>query len=129
MQNRIVIRFLDGRMVKGRTGDFFPNKQWFHVVDKATEKTTRVDVTKLKGVFFVKDYEGNPGYKEQYYNGERTGLGKKVKVCFKDGETITGYTSGFSPTKLGFFLFPADPNSNTEKIFVINVATDEISFE
>ncbi len=127
MQNRIVLHYRDGRIAKGRTGDFFPDKQWFHVIDKETGKTTRVDITKLKGIFFVKDYDGDPDYKE-HYNGERTGFGKKVKVCFKDGEAITGYTAGFSPTKPGFFLFPSDSKSNTEKIFVINVATDEITF-
>lgn len=127
MQNRIVLHYRDGRIAKGRTGDFFPDKQWFHVIDKETEKTTRVDITKLKGIFFVKDFDGDPEYQEQY-SGARTGLGKKVKVAFKDGEAVTGYTPGFSPTKPGFFLFPSDPGCNTEKIFVINVATDEITF-
>ena len=127
MHNRIVLHYGDRRVIKGSTGDFFPDKQWFHFTDKDTEKASRVDITKLKGIFFVKDYGGNPAYQERY-DGERKGLGKKVKVTFKDGEAITGYTSGFSPHKPGFFLFPSDPNSNTEKIFVIIVATEEISF-
>ena len=115
--------------MKGTTGDFFPNKQWFHCTENGAEKPTRVDLAKLKGVFFVKDYNGNAEYQEQYqYNGERTGLGKKVKVTFKDGEAILGYTPGFSPNKPGFFLFPADPNSNTEKVFVVNESTKDITF-
>jgi hypothetical protein len=127
MQNRIVLHYGDGQIMKGNTGDFFPDKQWFHVTDKETEKTNRVDVTKLKGIFFVKDYTGSPEYQERY-DGERTGLGKKVKVTFKDGEAVIGYTPGFSPNKPGFFLFPSDPTSNTEKIFVLIAATEEITF-
>ncbi len=127
VQNRIVLHYGDGRIVKGNTGDFFPDKQWFHVTDKTTEKANRVDLSKLKGIFFVKDYDGNPEYQERN-DVERTGLGKKVKVCFKDGEAIVGYTPGFSPNKAGFFLFPSDPKSNTEKIYVVNAATEEITF-
>ncbi|MFZ5861976.1 MAG: DUF6982 domain-containing protein [Nitrospirota bacterium] len=127
MQNRIVIHFGDGRIVKGSTGDFFPNKQWFHLVEKDSGKSNRIDVAKLKGIFFVKDYDGQPEYRH-CNDVERSGLGKRVKVSFKDGESIVGYTSGFSPTKPGFFLFPADGNGNTEKIFVVSVATEEISF-
>ena len=126
IQNRIVLHYCDGRIIKGSTGDFFPDKQWFHVTEKDTTIPSRVDLTKLKGIFFVKDYDGNPDH-EASYDGDRKGLGKKVKVCFKDGESIVGYTSGFSPNKPGFFLFPADVNGNTEKIFVVSVATEEIS--
>jgi hypothetical protein len=127
MQNRIVLHYCDGRIVKGSTNDFFPDKPWFHFTEKGTDKTDKVDITKLKGVFFVKDYEGSPEYRERYEIG-RNGLGKKVKVSFKDGEAIIGYTTGISPGKTGFFLFPSDPHSNTEKIFVIQSATEEITF-
>jgi hypothetical protein len=127
IQNRIVLHYSDGRIIKGSTGDFFPDKQWFHLTEKDTATASRVDVTKLKGIFFVRTFDGNPDY-ESSYDAERKGLGKKVKVCFKDGESIVGYTSGFSPTKPGFFLFPADASGNTEKIFVVSIATEEIKF-
>jgi hypothetical protein len=96
MQNRIVLHYGDGRLVKGSTGDFFPDKQWFHCTENGSAKPTRVDVSKLKGIFFVKDYDGNAAYREQY-NGERTGLGKKVKVTFKDGEAILEVHTGLFP--------------------------------
>jgi hypothetical protein len=127
IQNRIVLHFCDGRIIKGSTGDFFPDKQWFHITEKGTSTANRVDITKLKGVFFVRDYDGNPDY-EVSYDGERKGLGRKVKVLFKDGESVVGYTSGFSPAKPGFFLFPADANGNTEKVFVVTGATEDIQF-
>jgi hypothetical protein len=127
MLNRIVLHYRDGRIMKGSTGDFSSDKPWFHFTERDTEKTCKVDITKLKGIFFVKDYEGSPGYGERYEIG-RNGLGTKVEVYFKDGETIIGYTTGASPGRGGFFLFPADPHSNTEKIFVIQEATEEIRF-
>ena len=29
--NKVVVRFTDGRVLKGTTADFFPNKDTFHV--------------------------------------------------------------------------------------------------
>lgn len=127
MQNLIVLHFLGGEIIRGSTSDFFPDKKWFHFTDKDTGQTMKIDFGKLKGIFFVKDFEGSPEYQERYDIG-RKGLGKKVKVSFKDGETIFGYTTGISPGRTGFFLFPSDPFSNTDKIFVIDAATEEVQF-
>ncbi len=127
MQNKIVIQYLNKKVVKGFTSDFLPNKNIFHMEEKDTRKFMEVDVTKLKGIFFVKSYEGNKNYREKM-DIERAGLGKKIKIKFKDGETIIGYTTGFSRDRTGFYCFPVDPDSNTIKIFVVIDATKEIVF-
>jgi hypothetical protein len=59
---------------------------------------------------------------------ERPGLGKRIQVKFKDGEVLIGYTSGYSPDRTGFFVFPSDPDSNNEKVFVMTAATANVSF-
>jgi hypothetical protein len=59
---------------------------------------------------------------------ERQGLGRKVKVTFSDGETIVGYTPGYAPGRKTFFVFPADPETNNDKIFVITLSTDKVEF-
>ena len=51
-----------------------------------------------------------------------------IKVEFKDSETLIGYTSGYSPGRVGFFVFPADPEDNNEKVFVVTAATKDVSF-
>ena len=127
MHNKVVLHFLSGKIVKGITEDFFPNKDSFHIHDSDTEKISEVAVSQLKGVFFVKTFEGEKDYKERQ-DIERRGLGKKIEVKFEDGESIVGYTSGFSRDRKGFFLFPSDPGSNTEKIFVVIDATKQIAF-
>ena len=127
MQNRIALHFSDGKIAKGFTSDFNQNRDFFHIIDKDTEETTEVEVKQLKAIFFVKTFEGNKDYQERQ-DVERTGLGKKIKVRFKDGETIVGYTTGYSPDRSGFFLFPADGQNNNERIYVIRAASDEILF-
>ncbi|MEK6681893.1 MAG: hypothetical protein AABY79_08010 [Nitrospirota bacterium] len=127
MQNRIVLHFIDGKIMKGFTDNFFPNKNLFHVRDKDNGTATEIDLLKLKGIFFVKSFEGNRNYKERT-DTERMGIGKKIQVRFKDGETLIGYTSGYSPERSGFFTFPSDAGSNTERVFVLKNSTEDIRF-
>ncbi len=127
MQNNVVIHFLEEKVMKGVTNDFFPNKDFFHMTDKESGEVLEIDLFDLKAVYFVKSFAGNPNYEEKH-DIERKGFGKKIKVHFKDGETLIGYTQGFSPNRPGFFVFPSDPESNNDRIFVVNAATDEIVF-
>lgn len=127
MQNKVVVHFVDGRLIKGFTSDFFPNKPAFHVEPEQAGDSTEVQVGNLKGVFFVKSFKGNPLEKHRR-DVERTGLGRKIRVDFKDGETLIGYTSGYSAARPAFFVFPSDPQDNNEKVFVVTAATSKVSF-
>ena len=127
MEAKVVVHHLDGRLVKGVTRDFLPAKPSFNVQDKETGENIPIEITDLKAVFFVKTYRGNPVAVHRQ-DTERVGLGKKIKVVFKDSETLVGYTSGYSPGRPGFFVFPADPEDNNEKVFVVTGATNEVSF-
>lgn len=127
MQNTVVVHFPDGTLLKGVTNNFFPNKEKFHLTEKDSGEVREVPLADLKAVFFVKDFAGDPDYQEQA-DIERAGLGKKIQVEFKDGETLTGYSQGFSPARTGFFVFPADPQSNNDRIFVLTSATTAVRF-
>ncbi|MCC6543106.1 MAG: hypothetical protein IT392_01220 [Nitrospirae bacterium] len=127
MNNKVVLNFNSGNILKGIIEDFFPNKDFFHIKEYGTGKTFEIDISKLKGIFFVKTFEGDKKYTERQ-DKERRGLGKKIEVKFKDGESIVGYTTGYSRDRRGFFLFPSDSDWNTEKIFVVIDATDKIAF-
>jgi hypothetical protein len=127
MQNQIVVRFSDGKIMKGTTADLFPNKALFHLKDKDSETLHEIDIFYLKAVYFVKCFDGNPDYDEKT-DIERVGLGKKIKIHFKDGETLVGYTQGYSPNRDLFIVFPCDPDSNNEKVFVVTKATSMVSF-
>ena len=127
MLNKVVVHFLDNKILKGVTNDFFPNKNFFHLAKSENSETLKIDILDLKAVYFVKTPEGNPYYHERH-DIERSGFGKKIEVHFKDGEVIIGYTQGFSPNRPGFFVFPSDPNSNNDRIFVVNASTDDTHF-
>lgn len=127
MKNQVVAHFADGRLLKGWAVDFFPNKPSFHLEKEGSSETVDVTVSELKGVFFVKTFEGNPGVAKRM-DVERAGMGKKIQVDFADGETIVGYTSGYTPTRAGFFVFPVDPEDNNDKVFVVTASTTAVNF-
>lgn len=130
--NKVVARFADGRMLKGITSDFIPGKERFHVIPPgapAGSKPTEVRTNDLKALFFVKDFGGNPKHDEaNAFSVSRPAAGRRIRVLFKDGEVLIGTTQGYQPGRPGFFLVPADPESNIERCYIITGATQEIAF-
>ncbi|NLA41334.1 MAG: hypothetical protein GX874_07990 [Smithella sp.] len=55
-------------------------------------------------------------------------LGRKIRVLFKDGEEMIGTTRGYQLNRQGFFVIPADPQSNVERCCVVTKATREVRF-
>jgi hypothetical protein len=126
MRSKLVVHYLDGRLIRGWSPDLFPNKPSFHVTDWQTNETTQVQLAELKGVFYVKEYTGMTGRRHRRYDLTRAGLGRRVRVQFIDGEVVEGYTNGYSRDRLAFYLFPPDPEDNTERILVVTKATADV---
>ncbi len=131
-RNRIVVRFKDGRLLKGFTHDFTPVKDSFHLIselDSDHGKIYEVFCPNLKAIFFVKTLNGNVNYKEKkrFDEVDTSGLrGIKIKVEFNDGEVLRGISLGYSRTRKGFFVIPVDPESNNERVYVITNAVRDV---
>lgn len=123
---KLVIKYKDGSIIKGQSTDFVPERQFFYL-ELVEHGTRKIDIEELKAIFIVKDFEGHKEHKKVYKDVMPWG-GQKVKVEFTDGEVITGYTSSFSTGKYGFFLTPADREGNNKGIFVVKSATNSINF-
>lgn len=124
--NKVVIRFINGKILKGQTSDFFPNKRFFHI-QQLNGEIVDIDLEQLKAIFFVKDFEGNKNHLK-HYNDLMSGAGRMIQVTFFDGECISGYTQGYSPDHQGFFVIPADLKGNNERIFVIISSTAKVVY-
>ena len=57
---QVVAHFTDGKMLKGTTQDFNPNRPSFHIKPVGGGPAVEVRCGLLKAVFFVKNLEGNP---------------------------------------------------------------------
>ena len=125
--NKVVARFRDGKTIKGTTTDFIPTRDTFHVHPEGGGVGVPVKHGDLKAIFFVRDYAGDPGHRpKNEYDTSKPVIGKKIKVVFADGEVIVGTTQGYQPGRPGFFVVPADPASNAERVYVLSAATRDV---
>jgi hypothetical protein len=129
--NLVVARYRNGQVVKGYTRDFFPDRPQFHVLPRGGQASIPVRTAELKAVFFVHDLMGNRlRHKNRKFPAVDQGpqTGRRIAVLFEDGELIVGHAQTYSPEKTGFFVFPADPNGNNMRIYVLRAATKQIKF-
>ncbi|MBI3031170.1 MAG: hypothetical protein HYY64_16825 [Candidatus Rokubacteria bacterium] len=132
--SKIVVHYADGRILKGFSQDFYPNKPAFHLLPATTgfsftDEAVEVRIEGLKAVFFVRDFAGNPAYNERkhFAEGEHP-PGRKVRVVFKDGEVLVGSTVGYERQRQGFFMIPADPQSNNRSVFAVAAFVTSVRF-
>jgi len=130
--SKIVVRYFDGRTLKGTTQNFFPNKPVLHVNrhgGTGPGDVIEVSLEDLKAIFFVRDFTGDAKHVErkQLAPGERS-QGRLMEVTCKDGEVIVGTTTGYDPKRPGFFLFPIDPSANNARVFMVTSAVRTARF-
>ncbi len=128
--NKVVAHFSDGRVFKGSTQNFLPNRPTLHILPVNGGPPVEVRSHQLKALFFVKDLAGNPQRRDLRgflsAPGETT-HGKKIAVRFADGEFLCGYSLSFLPGRAGFFIFPSDAAGNNLRIYVVTGSTVEVA--
>ena len=132
--NKIVVKFKDGKIVKGWSTDFGPNKEIFHLhpLEEYGKDVLEIEVDSLKAVFFVKDYIGNKDYKKvRTFEDTPQGIPsqRKIVIIFKDGENFYGTTHSYDPERKGFFVYPIDPKDNNHRVFVVNPAVNSVKLQ
>ena len=132
---KVVLKFLDGRIIKGHIGDFSPVSNHISLVDEKLNEQD-VQLNELKAVFYVKSFEGNKHYSDKKSFTETSRKGKKILVRFRDGERLIGYLEGDVPwqkgfflesKKGGFFLIPSDDQTNNIKVFVVSTSVTNVT--
>jgi hypothetical protein len=52
--------------------------------------------------------------------------GKKVRVTFRDGRQVAGFSPDYREGSFGFFMIPADTRTNTGRIWVYQAAVRSV---
>jgi hypothetical protein len=127
---KVVVRRLDHGLIKGFVDSAsYLGPNGLQMLDREG-RTLVIPLAEIKGVFFVRDFDGNPQRSERKLFQSRPRLaGLWVQMTFKDKEVL----EGLLPSNLvelgpeGFLLTPADLYSNNLKIFVPRTALNKIN--
>jgi len=127
---KVVVRYANGIIARGFMQNFSPNKDFFYLTraDNLSGQPLQVSLRRLKAVFVVRDFHGNPQFEERnfYLEGENPS-GLKLEVTFADGEVMVGSTMlSYDPKRPGNFIIPADPKSNNIRVFVVSSAVKSV---
>jgi hypothetical protein len=137
--SKAVLRFNNGRTLKGFISDFTPDTDIVSMEETETREVVTADIHLLKAIFFVRSFEGNSHYREKKSYGLARQKGRKIFIKFKDGEDMVGFLIGDLPwrkgfflsksksTLKGFFISPADEDSNNEKVFVVTTSIKDVT--
>ena len=129
MPNKVIARYLDGRVLKGSSLDVSLNRASCHLRD-VDDAMTQVKLDELKALFFVKSLDGNPRHVEgqaiEPVDPRRRGS-QLVEVTFRDGEKVRGLCTRYPPQTSCFFLVPVDSASNNVRILINGSALQGIA--
>ncbi|MBI3812470.1 MAG: hypothetical protein HY283_09750 [Nitrospirae bacterium] len=138
-EDRAVLHLRAGKLLKGLLSGFTPTADTVRLQfeTEPAKAAIEVKVSDLKAIYYVRSLSGNKQYKKKRYFGSIETKGKRIMVRFKDGEILCGFIEGELPWKdgfltlsdpdlKGFFIFPADPESNNTKVFVVTTAVEDV---
>ena len=129
MEDKVVVHMRDGAIHKGITNDFRPADDSFHLLPaEGGGVPMRLQLRAMKALFYVKDYIGNRDFQTRRAFEQSRRDGRKAIVTFEDGETIWGVIPAYDPNASGFEFYPADPEDNNTRIFVISSSVRSVEF-
>lgn len=128
--SRVVVRYNSGQMHKGFTHSFQATKGYVDVMPEpivTPHNRVIVPFTDLKAIFFVKDHDGDP-LRDDGRTIASSAPGRRARITFRDGEQLLGTTVDYSSKAPGFFIQPADPKSNNDRVYVVAQSVADLAF-
>jgi hypothetical protein len=118
---RVVVRKLDKGLVKGFVDPTtYLSRNGVEVLDRDGHLVS-IPLEEVKGLFFVREFDGNPQHPERKVFHSRPKLGGLwVRMTFKDNEVLEGLVPNnlLEIDPVGFFVTPPDLYSNNLKVFI-----------
>ena len=115
--HRVVIHTADGQVKRGTVSDLALDGGAVLLACQAGGGAESVPVEHIKAIFFMLPVGEPPPQPE----------GKKVRVTFRDGRQVAGFSVDYAPESPGFFMVPADARTHTARIWVYRTAVRQVS--
>jgi len=116
-QHRVVIHTTDGQVKRGVITDAALDGVVVLLAPQAGGAPAPLPVEIIKAIFFMLPLGAQP----------RPPEGKRVRVTFRDGRQVAGFSSDYAPDRVGFFMVPVDTRTHTERIWVYKSAVRQVS--
>jgi hypothetical protein len=134
MEHKVVARYKDGRVCKGFARDPEPAAGRLRLsVPGEALGSMEIPLEELKGVFFVKSWDGNAAYVERDDGFSEGAPGfngayrlQRTVAGFHDGERMKGYSYNYTPGQATLSFFPYDPFGNNYKILIVCSALSDV---
>jgi hypothetical protein len=115
--HRVVLHTVDGQVKRGLLVDALLDAQELPLQPQGPGVPEAISTDFIKAIFFMLA----PGEKAPVPEG------KKVRVTFRDGRQVAGFSPDYQDGTVGFFMIPADTRTNTGRIWVYQAAVKQVT--
>jgi hypothetical protein len=115
--HRVVVHTVEGLVKRGVLADPALDTQALALAPQPGGAPEEIPTDKVKAIFFML----SPGEKAPAAEG------KRVRVTFRDGRQIAGFSPDYHEDGIGFFMVPADTKTNTGRIWVYRAAVRQVA--
>jgi uncharacterized protein DUF6982 len=115
--HRVVLHTVDGQVKRGLLVDALLDAPALPLQPQAAGAPEVIPTEGIKAIFFMLA----PGEKAPAPEG------KKVRVTFRDGRQVAGFSPDYQEGLSGFFMIPADTRTNTGRIWVYQAAVKAVA--
>lgn len=116
-EHRVVVHTLEGQVLRGTIADADLDAESIPLVTAAGASPEPIAASRVKAIFFMLLPGGRPPAAE----------GRKVRVTFRDGRQVAGFSPDYDPEAVGFFMVPVESRTNTGRIWVYRAAVRQVS--
>jgi hypothetical protein len=115
--HRVVVHTLDGEVLRGTLTDCDLEAADLALDSGAATGPAAVPSAGVKAIFFMLAPGEQPPAPQ----------GRRVRVAFRDGRQVAGFSPDYHDGGVGFFMIPADTRTNTGRIWVYQAATRQVT--
>ena len=117
-EHRVILHTVEGQVKRGVLRDTKLDDETVGL-EAQPGAIERIARPRIKAIFFMLP----AGVKAPAPTGD------KLRVTFKDGRQLAGFSSDHRGTGLGFFVVPADNRTNTERIFIYRASVEKVAVD
>jgi hypothetical protein len=115
--HRVVVHTADGQVKRGTLRDAALDGPALQLLPQVGSAPETLPAERVKAIFFMLATGETPPQP----------AGKKVRVTFRDGRQVAGFSPDYAPERVGFFMVPVDTRTHTARIWVYRASVRQVT--